>query len=327
MRFRVLLSVTLAAAGVALIAGSVRSIIVAVTSIWAGDYLSYAAAGRRVLEGGEFYAPFQLAGPYFLGNAAWGDGYVYPPVSAWLAVPFSLLEEPYGFSVFTTLAGMAFALLMFRIARVEGLDQRLALLFALVMLLSPPAIESLATGQANTFVAIGIALSWLYPRASGYIAIIGGLLKLFPLAGLAWAIRNHAPVVRPLVMLGVVLGVSVLIQGGDTWRDFLTATANGRSSQFSFPTPPRHFLEPVVGATWATLLSLASAGVLMLISIRIRSDYAALALISLAMILPSPDWYVHYLIVPLAGVAPWFAHEAARLVQGRNLGPAPAIWP
>ena len=196
--YRVLLGASLVAAALALFAGSVKAAINVATLIWAGDYLSYAAAGGRILAGVGIYTPMQVSGPYFLGHAAWGLGYVYPPPSALVAVPFSLLGEPAGFAVFTTVAGMAFGLATFRVACKEGLKPRAALLFTVVMLLSPPSIESLGTGQANTLVAVGLLATWLYPKASGYIAVIGGVVKLFPLAGLAWAVRCRAPVLRPL---------------------------------------------------------------------------------------------------------------------------------
>jgi hypothetical protein len=325
--YRLLLGASLVAAALALFAGSVKAVINVATVIWAGDYLSYAAAGGRILAGTGIYAPMQLAGPYFLGDAAWGRGYVYPPPSALFAVPFAMVGEPAGFSVFTTVAGMAFGLAMFRVARNEGLKPLAASLFTLVVFLSPPSIESLGTGQANTLVAVGLLAIWLYPNTSGYIAVVGGVVKLFPLAGLAWAVRCRAPLVRPLILLVVLLGLSLLVQGPDTWHQFVVATQNGQSSQFSFPTPPRHILEPLIGPSLAMLVSLVGSGVLLLLTIRVRSAYLAIALLSLAMILPAPDWYVHYLLIPLAGVAPWFAQQAARLLYGpasTSGSPAPA---
>ena len=114
----------------------------------------------------------------------------------------------------------------------------------------------------------------------------------------------------------MLLGLSLLVQGPDTWHQFLVATQNGESSQFSFPTAPRQILEPMIGASLAMLVSLAGSGLLVLLTIRVRSAYVAIALLSLAMILPAPDWYVHYLLIPLAGVAPWFAQQAARHLYG-----------
>ena len=318
--YRTLLGLSLLSAGLAWIAASWMSVQTVGTFILAGDYLSYVAAGQRVLDGTGIYAPFQLAGPYPLGRAAWGMGYVYPPPTAVLAVPFAWIGEPLGFAVFTTAAGMTLGLALYRVARGEGLGPGHARLFALVLLVSPPAIESLGTGQANTFVAIGLLGTWLYPRASGYLAVIGGVLKLFPLSAITWTIRTRAPVMWPLAMLVAVLALSVLLQGTDAWRDFFVASSNGQSTQFLPPTPPRQLLQPVVGPFVAFLLSLAVTGAVLILVICVRSPYLAFALLSVAMILPAPDWYVHYLVIPLAGVAPWFARQAAVRLRAPDAG-------
>jgi hypothetical protein len=51
------------------------------------DFDLYLRAARRWIDGGTFYQPYQLQGPYTI---AYGD-ILYPPVVLWLLVPFLIL--------------------------------------------------------------------------------------------------------------------------------------------------------------------------------------------------------------------------------------------
>lgn len=51
------------------------------------DYRIYIDAAQRWIDGGPFYEPYQLAGPYQISH---GD-VLYPPVALWLFVPFTIL--------------------------------------------------------------------------------------------------------------------------------------------------------------------------------------------------------------------------------------------
>lgn len=278
--------------------------------IWMGDYLSYAAAAERLLAGAPVYAAFQLEGPYQLGLAAWGEGFVYPPVAVLTAVPFSVVGRESGFALFTLTSAVALAVVAHRIGRSQGLGPRAAAILAVLVMLSAPVLESLGTGQANTFIAAGFGATWVWRRSSGYMAVIGGLLKVFPLAGIAWAFRCRAPILVPLLVGASLVALSVAVLGIDAWRDFAVALTNGTGSATWFPEPPRHALEPVLGPTGASVVAYGLAGVLALASVLVRDDRTAFALLGLAMITPAPDWFVHYFTVPVVGVLPWVASLA-----------------
>lgn len=205
------------------------------------------------------YPDFQLDQPFELGKTAWGAGCVYPPPAALLGVPFVFLGEPLGFAAFTTIAGMALGSVVYAIGRREGLGGRGAALLMAGILCSGPAIESLMTGQANTLVAVGLGLAWLFPRTSGYLAVTGGFLKVFPILMLSWAARVRAPMFGPVVLGAGIAVTSLVVFGFDSWLDFARTLANGRHGSPVFPVPPRHYLDPIIGttlSTWATYLHL-----------------------------------------------------------------------
>ncbi len=306
------------------IALTIRSIF-RVPVVWAGDYESYAMGATRFLRSEPLYAPFQLAGQYGLGDAAMGRGFVYPPPAVYLAIPFSLPGESVGFALFLALSAWALGAVAYAIAVKEGLGRSASGLVALLVLASGPAIESVATGQANTFVAAGLGLIWVRPRLSGYLAVLGALLKVFPGAGILWALRTRSPVVRPLAMGVVLSGASLLVQGPGLWADFLSSFRNGVSSSPVFPAAPRVVLAPLLGPTLSLAVILLLTVVLLVAVLRLRSERLAFGLLGLALILPAPDWYLHYLIIPLVGFLPLMLSRAVRLARrGRVPGPRPA---
>lgn len=314
-RLRRLLLVFLAVSAVAFVALSVRAVL-RIPEIWQGDFISYYEGARRLVAGEPLYAAAQLAGPYYLGGAAFGVGFVYPPPAALVAVPLVPLGREVAFVLFVAASAVGMAWTAFAIARREGLSQLAAAVTAALVMLSAPTIEGLATGQANPLVAVLLGLTWLYPRASGYLAVVGGLVKVFPAAGLAWAIRERAPVLRPLLLGIVVVAVSVLVLGVGAWRDFVVSYANGMPTSFVFPEPPRHYLEPLLGARWAQVIVYGATGLLLVAVVRLRSAHAAFAALGIAMILPAPDWYMHYLVIPVFGVLPWLCRTVATFRRG-----------
>jgi hypothetical protein len=284
--------------------------IVRVPSIWAGDYLTYMAGGERLLAGEPLYPDFQLEGPFVLGNAAFGNGFVYPPTAAVAAVPFALAGPVVGFAVFATLSAILLGVTIALVGRKEGLSRGAAIAFGVAYVVSAAGIESITTGQANTLVAASIAATWVWPRTTGWLAVIGGLVKLFPAASLAWAVRERAPIVRPLIAGVAIVAVSVLFLGWDAWSAFITTIRNGHGTDLTIVPSLREMVGYVLDDPWATLAVYGLAGLLALVSLVVPSRYAAFAMVALAMIVPAPDWYLHYMLIPMAGLAPWIAAKA-----------------
>ena len=283
---------------------------------WGGDYMSYSAAARHLVSGNSLYAGFQLDGRYPLGLAAWGDGFVYPPTAGLFSLPLALFSDTQGFVIFTALCAAFLGVVVYRIAREAGLSVTWAGGIMVAVLCSGPSIASLETGNANQLAAILLASMWLWPMQSGYLATIGALIKIYPGAGIAWAIRERAGLRGPLAVGLGLLAVSVLVLGWGAWHDFVIAWGNGAlSSAFVVPSP-RSALDPVLGSSLAALVGYLLAGIALLGSTRLAGRETAFLLLSIAMILPAPDWYLHYFVVPLVGAVPMIS----RMLAGRGVG-------
>ncbi len=217
--------------------------IVAAFTFFMDDAWSYQAAGQRALEGAAVYAPFQTAGPYGLGYAAWGIGFVYPPTAALLSTPLG----PFGLAgilILFVAAWLALGILAARVARESGLSHPAAVAVGLVTFVSGPAINAWTSGNANLLVADALLASWLWSRSSGYLAVIGGLIKIYPGAGLVWTLRRHQSVKGPIVLGLAVTALSVALLGIGSWHDFLLAVENGRSTSWWFVPSPAQAIGP-----------------------------------------------------------------------------------
>jgi hypothetical protein len=282
-----------------------------------GDYMTYVGGAARVLQGEPLYTALQLDGPYGLDAAAWGAGFVYPPSAALMFVPTAVVAPAVGYIALVVGSAIGLGALVALIGRREGMTRPWAAAFGIGFMLLAPAIEAVSVGQANTVIAIFLAASWLWPRVSGYLAVAGGLLKVFPIVGLAWTIRERQPMLRPVLIGAGVVAVTILWMGPGTWFDFVTSLRNGQGSDETLVLAPRRLIAPLLGETISGLALMAAAGIVTLASLRVRSRYAAFAMVTVAMILPAPDWHYHYLLIPQVGIAPWVASKLMKL---------PAAW-
>jgi hypothetical protein len=227
----------------------------------ANDLWTYRQAGTHVLLGHAIYPAAELARPFILPAAAWGQGFVYPPPAALASIPLALLPPVAGWVAFTAVTAVA-------------------------------------------LVAAALGLMWLAPRWSGYLAVVGGLLKVVPGAGLVWTWRQRGPLAGPLV-LGVVLSAAVvLLLGLQPWVDFVTVMHNARPSSPYYVQSVTRVFGPVAGyVTVAVLLGLV---------LMVRDDAIAFALLSIAMIAPAPDLVPHYMLIPMVGLLPLVSRTVAR---------------
>lgn len=270
------------------------------------DGLSYAAGGRHLLAGQPLYSAFQLSGPYELAAAALGRGFVYPPTAALLFAPLAPLGTE-GLGLVFGALWLLFGLLAYRLANQAGLASWPAAMFSLVVMLSGAAISALGSGNINLLVAAALLASWLWPNSAGILAVLGGAIKIFPAAGLVWTVRRHGSLIWPVALgIGLLIAATMVVGLGG-WSDFLRAFANGRSSSGYVIASPAQLLGPGIGTGVGYGLAAAAA----VGAWRIRDDAVAFALLGWAMILPAPDWYAHYLLLPLASSLPWVARALA----------------
>ena len=293
-----------------------------------GDFVTYWQGARRLDAGAPLYADFQLLGRYGLGAASFGQGYVYPPSAAYLTLPLAVLDLVRSWLFFVIVSTAALGAVAFRIAVREGLSRPAAALAAALVVLSGPGLESLITGNANALAAVGIGVAWLFPHWSGLPAVVGGVVKVFPFGGLAWTLRTRGNLVAP-ALIGVAVAVLTSQAAGfGAWGTWARAFLNGVPSGDFMLISPRLLFQEFFGPAVAFPLAVGASVLLLWIVATGDDDRRDIFLLSLAVILPATDWFLHYLIVPLIGGLPaichWVAERGGERV--RSSGSRPYVW-
>jgi hypothetical protein len=188
------------------------------------DYGLYMDATRRWLDGGAFFQPYQLAGPYPIQM---GD-VLYPPNALWLFIPFTVLPAVLWWAI--PLGTTAAVVWRVRPAPV-------AWPFLALCCFWPPFVARIVAGNpvmwAMAAVALGFAVRW---------AFVGVLLKpsLFPFALLG--IRDRAW----WIALAVLLVASIPF--GTMWLDWVTAVTNSTGGMLYSLQDVPILLLPVIAA-------------------------------------------------------------------------------
>jgi Glycosyltransferase family 87 len=271
------------------------------------DASSYHAAVQRWLSGSSPYSAEQLSGPHTMGSAVGGNGFVYPP----LALPLFLPLAP---GVEATLAWVllthaAFLVVVFAIARRELGDLPLAASLVVVALaLALPGMNEIRLGNASALIATLIGLIWLLPRWGALFAVIAGSIKVFPLLAVPWSARWGASLV-PAAVVGLVLVAISLLIGPQRWVEWVTAMTT------AVPSCPTWALPSLPCVTGSSVPGVLLAAVLFIGAIAAPSRPIGFLLLSVAMIVPAPDLYQHYLLVPFVGALP---AACAAVLAGRE---------
>jgi hypothetical protein len=277
-----------------------------------GDFETYWTGARRLLDGVPLYPPSQLDQPFMLGDAAFGRGFVYPPTAAVLSAPLAILPMPIAFVLFTAITAVALGSVGYAIARGEGVGRRAAVLIALILIGTGPGLDGLLTGNVNALAGAGLGLMWVRPRLSGWVSVIGGLVKVYPAIGIVWAIRRRAPVIGPVAAALAIIAISVLLAGPSSWNDFRSTMTNGLSNEYFPIQSPRSLLSTPLGVVGSSAVAFGLTAALLVVVLRLRDEAVAFALLGLAMIMAAPEWHLHYFIVPLVGALPLVLRRAVR---------------
>jgi hypothetical protein len=278
------------------------------------DFASYAAAVRRVIDGHPLYTQLQLAGPYQLQHLVFGAGFAYPPTATLLLLP-SAAGEVAGIAL-DIFGPAALVLAVLAIVRSEygPLSAPLIAVVLIAILASPLMGDALYVGQITPLLAAGFGLAWLRPRYSGWIGVMAAMVKVYPVLWLLWSLRRRAPLAPPLLLgLLVAAGWTALTGGMETWVDYARATANALP-QCSSPSLGSFAcaLGPSIGVHVAAIVGIATASTLAVVAFRMRNDAVSYALLAVASVLPAPDLFPNYLLVPLVGCVPLICHAAKR---------------
>ncbi len=212
------------------------------------DFVSFYAAGRLALAGTPALA-YDQAAHAAAEIAATAPGipyqfFFYPPVYLLLCAPLALLPYMVGFVLFETTTLAAWLLVMRRIMRAQGWA------WCVPVLAYPAVFWTLGLGQ-NSFLTAALlgAITLLVDERPVAAGVVLGMLCYKPhlallapvalAAGGRW--RSFAAAAATAASL---VGLSVLLFGTDTWRDYLTAVAGspavyetGRIDLAGFITP------------------------------------------------------------------------------------------
>jgi hypothetical protein len=265
----------------------------AATGGWFIDWRTYANTVERWLGGGSIYAPEQLNGPYFMTMEV-GRGYVYPPASVPMFLPFAL--DSLGLLLWETfLIGAFFAGIWLVVDR--GFPRQRLAAFGIVVFAAAffyPAVQGFAAGNPNMATAGLLAMAWAGAPRVGIFAGALGVVKILPSV---ISILHGWKAVAIAVLTGTAIVLATLpFVGVAAWEDFVRAMRDG------LPVCPNSILNPSVACTLGPVLSVRGAEML---SVVMAAGLVAVGLITgptllgttaiaAAIMAPAVDLHLHY---------------------------------
>jgi Glycosyltransferase family 87 len=272
------------------------------------DAGSYQAAVNRWLSGSSPYSAEQLSGSPTLGSAVGGSGFVYPPIALPLFLPLALGVE--ATLAWVLLTHVAFLLVVFAIARRELPGAPIvAALLVIVAALALPGMKEIRFGNASALVASLVGLMWLLPRHAPVLAVVAGSIKAFPLLAIPWSARWRGAM-APAAVLAVLLLLVSLVPDPYRWVEWATVMAT------AVPSCPDWALTSLPCATGSSIPGLLLGGLFFIGALAAPSRAVGFLLLTVAMIVPAPDLYQHYLLLPFVGAVP-VACAAASAAEAR----------
>ena len=212
------------------------------------DFRVYRAAAEMIFSTGQVYGPSQIGIP--------GMTYRYPPVVLLGFAPSVLVPWRVGYVLHTLVvlaASLALSRLLVRYVTARGVElARLdEVLIAGFVVGSAHALPSMVFGQVNHFVALGLALGFVWvetgrERRAGAAFALAALPKAFPAAVGVWLLsrRAYRAVASALATGFGLLGLGLVVFGPDVTRRWVTEEllARLRPGLFAGGLPPSSHL-------------------------------------------------------------------------------------
>jgi alpha-1,2-mannosyltransferase len=264
---------------------------------------AYLPAAHAVLAGHSPYPPATIVA--FFPRTA----FIYPPLTAYLAVPFTVVPPAVAAVIVSVLAigGVAATLLLLGVR-----DWRCFMIAYLWV----PTYSAIQTGNVTILLALGLALAWRYRNRTFVLALVIGFLlalKLFLWPVLAWLIAT-----RRFRAAGSAVGLGVLFVVGP-WAGIGFAGMTGYPHLLSVLSEAERADQYTVAALVARSLSwrlASSIGVVVGLTVLgfaaragRRDERRSFALTITALLLLSPIVGMHYfalLLIVVALFAPRF---------------------
>lgn len=240
------------------------------------------------------------------GRCPWVPPFVSSPPAAVAAAPLRHLEPRAAVLLIRCLSAASMVLLLVLCWRRFAMDPRGArYVAALAALLTPTAVGVVVLGQSTGFVAMvvfGGGAALLGQRRTGLLVAVTTVLKLFPVVFLALLLldRRRVAAVWSLGGLAVAAAVGIVGTGIDTFASW--AEAVGHHGDVVALSTWNSSLDRLVAGTSLGDLPAVAARVLIVVTAviafrRHASMEPRWAIVGTAMIVVSPQLWVHYLLV------------------------------
>jgi alpha-1,2-mannosyltransferase len=255
------------------------------------DFAIFRTAALAVVHGQSPYVhPTAAAFAHF-------DKFVYPPIAALVFAPFAALPSEVA-RVAMFLVGLGAILVALRVLRVE--DWRCYG----VVIVSAPAINTLALGALTSFLLLGTALAWRYrtnPRVAAIAVAFTAVLKLFLwplgvwlLATRRWRAAALCAGVGAVLLLG---GWAVIGFAGLRSYPTLVHLLEQVEAPASYSTIALFDLSGTAATTVTVVLSLGAIVAVWFTARGAGGDRRSLAVAVVASLVVTPLVWLHYLLL------------------------------
>jgi hypothetical protein len=261
--------------------------------------LAFLPAAHAVLHG---VSPYSAIGSRALAH---GTAFLYPPLSAYLLAPFTLLPPLAAEIVAVALLAAAVPATLLLLGIRDWRCHALAFLWW-------PTIIAIQTGNLTLFILLGLAVIWRYRDRRAVAALVTGLvvaLKIFFWPLLIWLVatrryRTAAFAALASVLLVVVPWAGIGFAGLRGYPHLLSTVSRNEGPHSYSVAALLHAMLPSWGAATAIDTALG-AGILLLVLVMGRRgrDRDAFALGIVAALLLTPLLEMHYLAVLLVVIA------------------------
>jgi alpha-1,2-mannosyltransferase len=281
-------------------------IVLALVGYWAvtgkvgEDFDTFRLAAIAVMHGRSPYPP---AVPALL---ALNNKFVYPPVDAYVLIPFAVVPRVLGWVLFL-LAGCGSVALGLRLLGVR--DWRCYG----VALLSPPLFLALTIGAIGPFLFLGVAASWRYRDSVGRAALVVGAtfvakLILWPLVVWLAATRRYkaaAGSAIAAVVLTVVPWAGIGFAGFSSYPTLLRALDDAQEwKSYSLQGLAISLGLPIaVGTVALAIVGVGGCLLTVYVARQENGDERAFVVAVVTALLATPLLWIHYLVLLFAPLA------------------------
>jgi hypothetical protein len=234
-----------------------------------------------------------------------GFAFLYPPLTAYLFAPFTLMPSWAAGIIVTLLVAASVPATLLVLGVRDWRCHAIAFLWL-------PTIAAIEAANLTLLMVLGLALVWRYRHRTAVMALVGGLivaLKLFFWPLLVWMVATRRYRVAALtaatsIVLVFLPWAGIGFAGLQTYPHLMSYVSRHEGAESYSVAALAHFLVPSWGASLAIEMVIG-AGVLLLVFLAGRRgrDRDAFSFAILAMLAFTPLLEIHYLTAFLVLIA------------------------